>query len=85
MKQLAPSPWRQGCSNTPSPSVFTRFARPLQALWKPLSQACPNNLLQNHGSSGAPLHFFIFDLLVLKGKDVMGLSIEVAAQAKTFP
>jgi len=30
------------------------------------------NALQNYGSSGAPLHFFIFDLLVLKGKDVMG-------------
>jgi DNA ligase D-like protein (predicted ligase) len=29
------------------------------------------NLLQNFGSSGAPLHFFIFDLLMLKGKDVM--------------
>jgi DNA ligase D-like protein (predicted ligase) len=29
------------------------------------------NTLQNHGSSGAPLHFFTFDLLVLKGKDVM--------------
>ena len=29
------------------------------------------NLLQNYGSVGAPLHFFIFDLLVLKGKDVM--------------
>ena len=28
--------------------------------------------LQPHGSAGAPLHFFIFDLLVLKGKDVMG-------------
>lgn len=33
------------------------------------------NLLQNHGSSGAPLHFFIFDLLVLKGRDVMGESL----------
>jgi DNA ligase D-like protein (predicted ligase) len=33
------------------------------------------NLLQNHGSAGAPLHFFIFDLLVLKGKDVMGKSL----------
>jgi ATP-dependent DNA ligase len=33
------------------------------------------NLLQNHGSSGAPLHFFIFDLLVLKGRDVMGKSL----------
>jgi len=30
------------------------------------------NLLQNYGSAGAPLHFFIFDLLVLKGTDVMG-------------
>jgi bifunctional non-homologous end joining protein LigD len=29
------------------------------------------NTLQNYGSSGAPLHFFIFDLMVLKGKDVM--------------
>ena len=33
------------------------------------------NLLQNHGSAGAPLHFFIFDLLVLKGKDVMNKSL----------
>jgi bifunctional non-homologous end joining protein LigD len=30
------------------------------------------NLLQNYGSAGVPLHFFIFDVLVLKGKDVMG-------------
>jgi bifunctional non-homologous end joining protein LigD len=30
------------------------------------------NMLQNYGSDVAPLHFFIFDLLVLKGKDVMG-------------
>jgi bifunctional non-homologous end joining protein LigD len=29
------------------------------------------NLLQNYGSAGAPLHFFIFDLLILKGKDIM--------------
>jgi ATP-dependent DNA ligase len=29
------------------------------------------NLLQNHGSAAASLHFFIFDVLVLKGKDVM--------------
>ena len=28
------------------------------------------NMLQNYGSASAPLHFFIFDLLVLKGKDV---------------
>jgi DNA ligase D-like protein (predicted ligase) len=33
------------------------------------------NTLQNYGSSGAPLHFFIFDLMVLKGKDVMGESL----------
>jgi ATP-dependent DNA ligase len=30
------------------------------------------NLLQNYGSAGAPVHFFIFDVLILKGKDVMG-------------
>ena len=28
-------------------------------------------MLQNYGSAGVPLHFFIFDLLVLNGKDVM--------------
>src|SRR5580693_5994670 len=33
------------------------------------------NTLQNYGSSGVPLHFFIFDLLVLKGRDVMGLPL----------
>jgi DNA ligase D-like protein (predicted ligase) len=32
------------------------------------------NTLQNFGS-GVPLHFFIFDLLILKGKDVMGLPL----------
>src|SRR5258706_9089403 len=31
--------------------------------------------LQNYGSAGAPLHFFIFDLLVLGGRDVMGESL----------
>jgi DNA ligase D-like protein (predicted ligase) len=30
------------------------------------------NTLQNYGSAGALLHFFIFDLLVLAGRDVMG-------------
>jgi len=30
------------------------------------------NTLQNYGSTGAPLHFYIFDLLILKGRDVMG-------------
>jgi DNA ligase D-like protein (predicted ligase) len=29
------------------------------------------NALQNHGG-GVPLHFFIFDVLILNGKDVMG-------------
>jgi bifunctional non-homologous end joining protein LigD len=29
------------------------------------------NLLQNYGSAAGPLHFFVFDLLVLNGKDVM--------------
>jgi bifunctional non-homologous end joining protein LigD len=28
------------------------------------------NTLQNYGSAGAPLHFFIFDLLILRGRDV---------------
>lgn len=28
------------------------------------------NTLQNHGSANAPLHYFIFDLLVLRGKDL---------------
>jgi DNA ligase D-like protein (predicted ligase) len=29
------------------------------------------NALQNYGSSRAPLHYFIFDVLILKGQDVM--------------
>jgi len=29
------------------------------------------NYLQNHGSAGIPLHFFIFDLLILNSRDVM--------------
>jgi ATP-dependent DNA ligase len=29
------------------------------------------NLLQNHGSSGVPLIFYVFDLLMLSGRDVM--------------
>jgi DNA ligase D-like protein (predicted ligase) len=29
------------------------------------------NTLQNHGSAAVPLHFFIFDLLMLHGRDVM--------------
>ncbi len=29
------------------------------------------NLLQNHGSSGVPLIFYVFDVMMLAGKDVM--------------
>jgi ATP-dependent DNA ligase len=31
------------------------------------------NLLQNYGSAGAPLHFFVFDLLILRGDPSMPL------------
>jgi len=31
---------------------------------------------RNYGSAGAPLHFFIFDVLVLKGRDVTGEPLE---------
>ena len=34
------------------------------------------NLLQNYGSAGGPLHFFVFDVLVLNGKDVMDELLE---------
>ena len=30
------------------------------------------NALQNYGSGKAPLHYFVFDVLVLRGRDVMG-------------
>jgi bifunctional non-homologous end joining protein LigD len=29
------------------------------------------NVLQNYGSAGAPLHFYVFDVLILGGKDLM--------------
>ena len=29
------------------------------------------NLLQNYGTVGAPLQFFVFDVVILSGKDVM--------------
>jgi len=48
-----------------------RYPQIVNAL-SPMPDGKPSfNLLQNYGSAGAPLHFFIFDLLVLKGKDVM--------------
>src|SRR5580704_4607478 len=33
------------------------------------------NTLQNYGSAGASLHFFIFDVLILGGRDVMALPL----------
>jgi DNA ligase D-like protein (predicted ligase) len=33
------------------------------------------NTLQNYGSAESSLHFFIFDVLVLKGKDLMGMPL----------
>jgi len=30
------------------------------------------NTLQNYGSAGAPLHLYVFDLLILEGRDIMG-------------
>jgi DNA ligase D-like protein (predicted ligase) len=33
------------------------------------------NTLQNHGSARVPLHFFIFDLLMLGGRDVMAAAL----------
>ena len=33
------------------------------------------NLLRNDGSTVAPLYFFVFDLLILKGKDIMDESL----------
>src|ERR1700693_2027221 len=33
------------------------------------------NAFQNYGSAGASLHFFIFNVLVLKGQDVMGVPL----------
>jgi DNA ligase D-like protein (predicted ligase) len=34
------------------------------------------NLLQNYGSSKAPIVYYIFDLMILAGKDVMGQTLE---------
>jgi bifunctional non-homologous end joining protein LigD len=34
------------------------------------------NLLQNHVSSKAPLVYFVFDVLILNGRDVMGETLE---------
>jgi bifunctional non-homologous end joining protein LigD len=34
------------------------------------------NLLQNYGSSKTPLIYYVFDVMVLSGEDVMGESLE---------
>ena len=34
------------------------------------------NILQNYGASKAPILYYIFDLMVLSGNDVMGESLE---------
>src|SRR5689334_22587322 len=34
------------------------------------------NTLQNYGSAGAPLHFYVFDLLVLEGRDLTNEALE---------
>jgi hypothetical protein len=35
------------------------------------------NILQNFGSGKAPLDFYVFDLLILAGKDVMTMMTEL--------
>jgi DNA ligase D-like protein (predicted ligase) len=35
------------------------------------------NILQNYGSSKAPIFYYVFDLLVLAGEDVMGETLDV--------
>src|SRR4051794_16338059 len=46
------------------------------------------NTLQNHGSSGVPLLYFIFDVMILAGRDVTNLALEerqALLQAKLLP
>lgn len=35
------------------------------------------NILQNHGSSGSPIVYYVFDVLVLQGRDVMPQPLSV--------
>jgi bifunctional non-homologous end joining protein LigD len=35
------------------------------------------NILQNHGSSGAPIIYYAFDVLILEGRDVMAEPLSV--------
>jgi ATP-dependent DNA ligase len=34
------------------------------------------NILQNYGSSKVPIHYYVFDVLVMGGKDVMGETLD---------
>ena len=46
------------------------------------------NTIQNFGSGQAPLHFYIFDLMVLAEKEVMGETLETRRgllEAKVLP
>ena len=46
------------------------------------------NALQNYGSSGAPIAFYVFDVLVLAGREVMGEPLEkrrALLEAKILP
>src|SRR4051794_12988999 len=46
------------------------------------------NTLQNHGSSGVPLLYFVFDVMMLAGRDVTKLPLETRQkllQAKVLP
>lgn len=57
----------KGLSALPDDTVIDGEVVALDAHGKPSF-----NMLQNCGSAGTPLHFYIFDLLVLSGKDVTG-------------
>jgi DNA ligase D-like protein (predicted ligase) len=56
----------KGLSALPDDTVIDGEVVALDAHGKPSF-----NMLQNYGSASAPLYFFVFDLLVLNGKDVM--------------
>ena len=57
----------KGLSALPDDTVIDGEVVALDAHGKPSF-----NMLQNYGSAGTPLHFYVFDLLVLSGKDVTG-------------
>jgi DNA ligase D-like protein (predicted ligase) len=57
----------QALAKMPDDTVIDGEVVALDAAGKPSF-----NTLQNYGTGQAPLHFYVFDLLVLGGKDVMG-------------